>query len=516
MYRIMYFLDYAKSLGGAALIIIRQAMLMKESGQQVQMVISDYNGEEISEEYQKKFLETGLNDILKLTYPIAAHPENIDIVSVIENYATVKEAVMKYQPQILHSVQLNPIVELVSRELGIPHIMNIYQAEDDFFSINYYQIFPHYHICDSDLYANVWSKNLATESICIRTMTPHLQLEEQNVSHEEFVNYVCVGNVVPRKNQLEVIKAFHKALQNNLKGILSIYGHCKSTYAQKCMDYVIDNHLSQNVIFKGFHTDMQRVYQNSDVLICGSVIESCPNVIPEAMSSGTMIISTPVAGVPEIIKDGINGLLCEGFESDDILKKLIEYVKIKKSGHLEDIIDNAYKTYKLQHTPEAVTKKLISFYQYVTEKNENPNNAVTIMKTQETFETVIRRYKNNLNAFSNKDMVRKKLWFLNHIKERITDQKLKYYIWGADVNGTVVKEMLDVFFPAIELEGFIDAYKSGRFMDYTIQSPNIVLNKEECIIFVAVVKAQKEIVTQLRKMNKRCNWDYFVMVPRVW
>ena len=99
--------------------------------------------------------------MMRLTYQISTQPEDIDIVSVVQNYDTVKRAIEEIKPDILHSVQLNPIVELVSRELQIPHVMDIYQLTSDFFRIGYMDLFPHYHICDSEYYAEKWKHFLS-------------------------------------------------------------------------------------------------------------------------------------------------------------------------------------------------------------------------------------------------------------------------------------------------------------------------------------------------------------------
>lgn len=515
MFKIMYFLEYTKRVGGAASTLFRQAMLMKERGQQIRFIISNYMGNEMSEEYQKMFLDAEM-DVLELTYPISPQTEDIDIVSVIENYAVIKAAVKEYEPDILHSVQLNPVVELVSRELHIPHVMNIYQAIPAFFSINYLNIFSHYHICDSQLYADMWSSNLKIESICIRTVAHQTQCIKQTVPYREEIKFVCVGAVVKRKNQMEVIRAFHKALQYGIKGTLTLYGYCNGLYAQQCQEYVVNNNLSQNVIFKGFCTDMQSVYKNSDVLICGSTSESYPNVISEALASGNIIISVPVAGVPETIKHGINGFLCRGFSAENIFEQLLEFDNARKAQRLEKILDNAFNTYRLLHSPEAVSDRLWEFYVHLTEKYVNPNSEIQIAEIRRKFTDIITIYKNNIHKFSGQEAVRRKLWYLYHIRDRVMKENTKCYIWGTGGHAVRVKEMLNVFFPEIEVKGFIDSYREGYFLDYVIEKPEKVIGFVECIVFVAAVNGQQEIITELEATGKECNRDYFILAPRVW
>ena len=129
---VMYFLDYGQSFGGAANTLLQQVLLMKKAGLKITIAISDYLSKNLEDGYWNVCNNNGINWI-SLTYPICSHTEDIDIISVIENYDSVKNKIEELNPDILHSVQINPIVELISRELGIPHIMNIYQLLPEFF-----------------------------------------------------------------------------------------------------------------------------------------------------------------------------------------------------------------------------------------------------------------------------------------------------------------------------------------------------------------------------------------------
>jgi len=59
-----------------------------------------------------------------------------------------------------------------------------------------------------------------------------------------------------------------------------------------------------------------------DIFVLPSVKEGLPYTILEAMTAEIAIITTPVGGIPEMIKDGINGILVKPKNSQQLAKKI--------------------------------------------------------------------------------------------------------------------------------------------------------------------------------------------------
>jgi glycosyltransferase involved in cell wall biosynthesis len=67
--------------------------------------------------------------------------------------------------------------------------------------------------------------------------------------------------------------------------------------------------LSERVRLLGQRTDVPDILNASDIFVLCSRMEGNPMAIQEAMASGLPVIATAVGGVPDLIDDGVNGLL---------------------------------------------------------------------------------------------------------------------------------------------------------------------------------------------------------------
>jgi colanic acid/amylovoran biosynthesis glycosyltransferase len=68
--------------------------------------------------------------------------------------------------------------------------------------------------------------------------------------------------------------------------------------------------------------------ENADLLILTSVNEGIANVVIEAMTLGTIALSSNCGGMPELIEEGINGLLFDNRNAIDLAKKISGFTKL--------------------------------------------------------------------------------------------------------------------------------------------------------------------------------------------
>src|SRR4029450_3171936 len=59
----------------------------------------------------------------------------------------------------------------------------------------------------------------------------------------------------------------------------------------------------------GTRSDVVRLFRAADVALLTSAWENLPHTVLEALAAGTPVVATAVGGVPEVVREGENGLL---------------------------------------------------------------------------------------------------------------------------------------------------------------------------------------------------------------
>jgi glycosyltransferase involved in cell wall biosynthesis len=116
-----------------------------------------------------------------------------------------------------------------------------------------------------------------------------------------------VGNLSFVKNHLVLLEAMVLLIREfpYIKCILVGDGHLR----REIESAVHRLGLKKNVLLVGRRQDIERILSVFDIFVLSSLSEGLPNALIEAMSCGVPVAASNCGGIPEIIKDGENGIL---------------------------------------------------------------------------------------------------------------------------------------------------------------------------------------------------------------
>lgn len=120
---------------------------------------------------------------------------------------------------------------------------------------------------------------------------------------------VCVGRLCEQKGQLLLIEAASRLVQQGCELELRLVGD--GPMRKECEGAIKRWNLQRHVTITGWASGemVKHEIEQAGVFVLPSFAEGLPVVIMEALALGRPVISTYVAGIPELVQNGINGWL---------------------------------------------------------------------------------------------------------------------------------------------------------------------------------------------------------------
>lgn len=125
-----------------------------------------------------------------------------------------------------------------------------------------------------------------------------------------------IGQIAPWKRQEDAIESLRLLLARGLDVRLWVVGEPKfreenMAYAERLKTMAAAPELAGRVVFTGFRSDIKEICRAADLLVLCSDNEPFGRVLIEAMGEGIPVVGTRAGGVPEIVTEGVSGLLYE-------------------------------------------------------------------------------------------------------------------------------------------------------------------------------------------------------------
>lgn len=134
----------------------------------------------------------------------------------------------------------------------------------------------------------------------------------------EELRILYVGTLLGRKGQPVLLEALAGLRRRNIAAHVTLVGGGPERDALEALAQRLG--IADHVTFTGGlgHDDVREQYNRSDVFCLPSFAEGQPVVLMEAMAARLPVVSTWIAGISELVEDGVSGFLTHAGRADEL------------------------------------------------------------------------------------------------------------------------------------------------------------------------------------------------------
>ncbi|WP_394143341.1 glycosyltransferase family 4 protein [Vibrio atypicus] len=195
----------------------------------------------------------------------------------------------------------------------------------------------------------------------------HCGLDDGFLQGQPTVNFnsgtkqlLCIGRLCEQKGQLLLLESVKAALDcgTDIKLVLAGDGDMRPDVEA----FIKQHRLVDRVTITGWISsdEVKQLIIESDAMILPSFAEGLPVAIMEAMALGRPVITTYIAGIPELLTNKENGLLFPAGDVNATKDAIIAFTQMSE-GEVEAMVAKAYSSVVHQHNIVTEASKLASF-----------------------------------------------------------------------------------------------------------------------------------------------------------
>jgi glycosyltransferase involved in cell wall biosynthesis len=206
------------------------------------------------------------------------------------------------------------------------------------------------------------------EPACYSVIPNPVEMRSHNISEnvDPYLILFVGGSLAVKKGVLSLAEAAREFLKKDKRFRLVFLGR-SVMYGRSRIEQDILRRAGSGVSAQiEFHPPVvqEQVWtwmRKARVCVMPSFMETFGNVWAEAMACGRPVIGSITGPGPEVIQDGITGLLADPYSPEDIAQKVLRILNDSKFG--EWLGQNAYDWAKARFSVEKVAEGHLAFYQ---------------------------------------------------------------------------------------------------------------------------------------------------------
>lgn len=278
---------------------------------------------------------------------------------------------------LIHSnLNRNDIGAWIAKKYDIPHIWHLRELgkEDyrvQFYKrdcINYLNRNADAFIAISECVARAWKKR-GIEEKKIHLVYNGIDISHFNIKKEQNVTVIKVvmsGHIQLTKGQDQLIQAIG-LLEDEYRSCIQVdfYGEAYPDYKKQLDKYVREYHLEEIVHFCGYCDHLPQKLSEYDIGVICSRAEGFGRVTVEYMASNLVVLASNTGANPELIEEGISGILYKYNDIEDLAEK-IRYL-VTHTEERRKIAERGRKRVQERYTTEKNVEGIYQVYQTVIE-----------------------------------------------------------------------------------------------------------------------------------------------------
>jgi len=177
----------------------------------------------------------------------------------------------------------------------------------------------------------------------------------------------AVGNLNRFKGHTYFIRAARQIKERLPDARFIVVGRELDTdraYWEQLQRLTVECGLERDVVYTGFRRDIPAILSIMDVFVLASVLESCPNVLLEAMAMRVPVVATDVGAVTELVTDGCTGLVAPPHDAGAIARAVVTILSGPRSRAIA-MAEAARKTVETRFAIDTIAEQQQRIYETV-------------------------------------------------------------------------------------------------------------------------------------------------------
>ncbi len=179
-----------------------------------------------------------------------------------------------------------------------------------------------------------------------------------------------IGNLNRFKGHAYFIRAAQRIREQVKAAKFIVVGRKLDTdpdYWEQMQQLTVACGLKDDLIFAGFQEEIAGLLSSWNVFVLSSVLESCPNVVLEAMAMRVPIVATDVGAVSELVLDGQTGFVVPPHDAEALARAVLAYLAMPPE-QVRNMTDAARKRVENMFGVDIMARQQYQVYERVSKR----------------------------------------------------------------------------------------------------------------------------------------------------